>query len=50
MSSKPVRDWKKLANSPDYEDAFDELYEEEVIHQSKQKRKEQVRFGLEEER
>jgi hypothetical protein len=50
MSKKTARDWSKLANSPDYEDQFDELYEEEVIHQSKQKRKEQVRFGFEEER
>jgi len=38
----------KLANSPDYDDQFDDLYEEEVVSQSKQKRKEQTRFGLKE--
>lgn len=48
MSKHSQKDWYKLANSPDYEDQFDELYEEEVVHQSKQKRKEQTRFGLKE--
>lgn len=40
---------RKLANLPDYDDQFDELYQEEVVSQSKQKRKEQTRFGLKEE-
>lgn len=39
---------RKLANSPDYDDQFDDLYEEEIVSQSKRKRKEQPRFGLKE--
>jgi len=39
---------RKLANLPDYDDQFDVLYQEEVVSQSKQKRKEQTRFGLKE--
>jgi hypothetical protein len=49
MSKHSQKDWYKLANSPDYEDAFDELYEEEVISESKQRKKEQVRYGFQEE-
>ena len=45
MSKQSQKDWYKLANSPDYEDQFDELYEEEIVHQSKQRRKECGRFG-----
>lgn len=48
MSKNQYNDWRKLANSPDYEDQFDEWYQEEVVSQSKQKRKEQTRFGLKE--
>jgi len=39
---------RKFANSPDYDDQFDELYEEEIVHQSKQRRKEGGRFGFKE--
>lgn len=48
MSRNTQKDWYKLANSPDYEDQFDELYQEEIVSQSKQKRKEQGRFGFKE--
>jgi hypothetical protein len=48
MTKHSQKDWYKLANSPDYEDQFDELYEEEVVHQSKQRRKEGGRFGFKE--
>lgn len=48
MAKQSQKDWYKLANSPDYEDQFDDLYEEEIVHQSKQRRKEQTRFGLKE--
>jgi hypothetical protein len=48
MTKHSQKDWYKLANSPDYEDQFDELYEEEVVHQSKQRRKEHGRFGVKE--
>lgn len=48
MSKYSQKDLYKLANSPDYEDQFDEWYQEEVVSQSKQKRKEQIRFGLKE--
>ena len=41
-------DWRKLANAPDYNDTFDDLYEEEIVRDSKQKKREQVRFGLKE--
>ena len=41
-------DWHKLANTPDYNDTFDDLYEEEIVRDSKQKKREQVRFGLKE--
>jgi hypothetical protein len=41
-------DWRKLANTPDYSDTFDDLYEEEIVRDSKQKKREQVRFGLKE--
>lgn len=39
---------KKLANSPDYDSMFDDLYEEEVISESKQRKKEQIRYGIQE--
>ena len=42
------KDWQKLANTPDYNDHFDDLYEEEIVRDSKQKKREQVRFGLKE--
>ena len=45
MGKKVTRDWNKLANYPDFEDTFDELYEEEVVNESKQRKKEQIRYG-----
>lgn len=43
------KDWQKLANTPDYADSYDDWYEEEIVRESKSKKREQVRFGLKEE-
>lgn len=48
MGKKVTRDWSKLANSPDFEDTFDELYEEEVVNESKQRKKDHTRFDFQE--
>lgn len=48
MHKKEYNNWKKVANTPDYNDTFDDLYEEEIVRDSKQKKREQVRFGLKE--
>lgn len=33
-------DWRRLANSPDFDDAYDELYEKQLNIESKQRKKE----------
>lgn len=38
-----------LANSPDYEDQYDDWYEQEVIRETKNKRKEKDRYAFKEE-
>lgn len=43
MSKRTQQDWRKLANTPDYEDQFDEMYQDEIINESKQRRKEYSR-------
>jgi hypothetical protein len=48
MHKKEYKNWQKIANTPDYNDTFDDLYEEEIVRDSKQKKREQVRFGLKE--
>lgn len=42
-------DWRKLANSPDFDDKFDEIYNEEVVRETKNKRKEKDRYAFKEE-
>jgi hypothetical protein len=48
MHKKENKNWQKIANTPDYNEYFDDLYEEEIVRDSKQKKREQVRFGLKE--
>ncbi len=48
MRNKPQNELRNLANSPDYDDQYDDWYEEEVVRASKSKKREQVRFGLKE--
>jgi len=48
MRNKSQKELRNLANSPDYDDQYDEWYEEEVVRESRSKKREQVRFGLKE--
>ncbi len=48
MHKKENKNWQKIANTPNYNEHFDDLYEEEIVRDSKQKKREQVRFGLKE--
>lgn len=41
-------DWRKLANSQNIDDVFDEIYEEQEKLEYKQKRKEKERHGFKE--
>jgi hypothetical protein len=50
MSRKVTQtDWCKIANSPDFDEQFDDLYNEEVIRETKNKRKEKDRYAFKEE-
>lgn len=50
MSRKLTQtDWCKFANSPDFDEQFDELYDEESVRESKARRKEKDRYAFKEE-
>jgi hypothetical protein len=42
-------DWCKFANSPDFDEQFEDVYDEESIRETKTKRKEKDRYAFKEE-
>jgi hypothetical protein len=49
MKNKPQNELRNLANSPDYEDQYDDWYEKSIIRETKNKRKEKDRYAFKEE-
>lgn len=46
MSRKITQtDWRRLANSPNFEDTYDDLYNEEIRRESKEKKREKDRHA-----
>lgn len=49
MSRKLTQnDWCRLANSPNFEDTYDDLYNEEIRRESKTKKREKDRHAYKE--